>query len=57
MKSLLLLLAAAAFLNSCNTTIGFGRDLRILGEEMEKSSAKRKQGGQPIEPDYGAPVY
>lgn len=57
MKSLLLLLAATAFLNSCNTTIGLGRDLRILGEEMEKSSVKRKQGGQPAESDYGGQVY
>jgi len=57
MKSLLLLFAATAFLTSCNTTIGFGRDLRILGEEMEKSSVKRKPGGQPAAADYGGPVY
>jgi predicted small secreted protein len=57
MKPLLLLIAAAAFLSSCNTTIGLGRDLRILGEEMEKKSAQRKGGGQPAEQNYGGPVY
>lgn len=57
MKLVFALLAAVVFLNSCNTTIGLGRDLRILGEGMEKSSVNRQQGGQTAEPDYGAPVY
>jgi predicted small secreted protein len=57
MKLLLPLLACAMFLGSCNTTIGLGRDLRILGEEMEKSSARRQQN-RAAEPDpYHSPVY
>jgi predicted small secreted protein len=56
MKSLILLAGAALFLSSCNTTIGMGRDLRILGEQMENSSASRKGGGQP-QGAQQAPVY
>ena len=39
MKALLLLATAVAglVLSSCNTAIGFGRDLRLLGENMESS--------------------
>ncbi len=47
-------LAIAAF-SSCNTTVGIGRDMRILGEEMEKAAEARQGGGTE---DYsGAPVY
>ena len=52
------LLAAAAFvtvLSSCNTTIGVGRDMRILGENME-NAANKKQGGGGADTS-GAPVY
>jgi len=56
MRSLLLLALAALFLGSCNTTIGLGRDLRILGEQMETSSSNRKGGGQ-AQGTYQAPVY
>lgn len=44
--------ALACLLGSCNTTIGLGRDMRILGESME-SSAHQKQGGDTS----GAPIY
>jgi predicted small secreted protein len=57
MKSLFLCAAAlliAAF-SSCNTTVGLGRDMRILGEEMEKAAQKGQGGGAD---DYsGAPMY
>lgn len=57
MKALLLLVTAAAglILSSCNTTIGFGRDLRLLGEGMENSANAKKNGGGG-DPS-GAPVY
>ena len=41
------------FSSSCNTTIGLGRDLRLLGEGMESSAQKTRGGGD----DPGAPVY
>ena len=58
MKTLLLLalVSAASVLSSCNTTIGLGRDMRILGENMEKT-ANKTQGGGGEEQTYGAPVY
>ncbi len=43
----------AVFSTSCNTTIGLGRDLRLLGEGMETSAQKTRSGGE----DPGAPVY
>ncbi|MBC7979904.1 MAG: entericidin [Armatimonadetes bacterium] len=46
-------LAASAF-TSCNTTIGLGRDMRILGEGMENSANKQSGGTQDTS---GAPVY
>jgi predicted small secreted protein len=56
MKSLLLMALGVMLLGSCNTTIGMGRDLRILGEQMETSSANRKGGGQ-AQGTHQAPVY
>jgi predicted small secreted protein len=59
MKTLLLLAVAALVsgLTSCNTTIGLGRDMRILGGNMEKA-AEAKQGGDGGGGDTsGAPVY
>ncbi len=40
MKTLLLLLAASGFmvLPSCNTTAGFGQDVRSLGNNIERSA-------------------
>jgi predicted small secreted protein len=58
MKTILLIaaLAATSVLSSCNTTIGLGRDLRILGDGMEKSANKAKGGGDGGDTS-GAPVY
>lgn len=46
-------------LSSCNTTVGLGRDMRILGEQMEKK-ASSAAGGAGATGDYdagGAPIY
>lgn len=40
MKLILFSLATCAFVTSCNTMIGVGRDTRILGETMEKTAEK-----------------
>ncbi|QJE96515.1 hypothetical protein [Luteolibacter luteus] len=47
MKKLLALLAlgAAISLSSCNTAIGFGRDLRLLGTGMENKAHGREWNG------------
>lgn len=57
MKPLLLLAAAALglVLSSCNTAIGFGRDLRLLGEGMETSARNKSGGGE--QQQSGAPIY
>ncbi len=66
MKAILLGIAALTgfALSSCNSTIGLGRDLRILGSEMEKkadSTYNGTDGGSSRggnTKDYGgAPVY
>ncbi len=65
MKAILLSIAALAgfALSSCNTTIGLGRDMRILGTEMEKKAdaTYNGTGGESYDggtQDYGgAPVY
>ncbi len=60
MKATLLLIAAAAglLLSSCNTMIGFGRDMRIGGEGLENAASKANGGGGGGGQDYsGAPVY
>jgi predicted small secreted protein len=36
---------AIAALASCNTTIGLGRDMRVLGAEMEKKADETYNGG------------
>jgi predicted small secreted protein len=48
-----------AFSSSCNTTIGVGRDMRILGENMEHAANKKQQGsgGGEHQDTGGAPVY
>jgi len=48
MKKLLALLALGAVvsLTSCNTAIGFGRDLRLLGTGMENKAHGREWNGQ-----------
>lgn len=63
MKSILLIVVAAAAVlsTSCNTVIGFGRDMRIGGEGLEKTANKAAGGGSSENSggnDYGgAPVY
>jgi len=65
MKTIFLASAAAVLcvLNfSCNTTIGVGRDMRILGENMEHAANKKQQGGgggggSEYQDTGGAPVY
>jgi predicted small secreted protein len=58
MKRILLSVIALAVLPSCNTTIGLGRDMRVLGTEMERKADETYGGGAPTD-DYsgGAPVY
>jgi len=58
MKKFLLFTAAAIglILSSCNTAIGFGRDLRLLGSGMENSANKQAHGGSGGD-QSGAPVY
>ncbi|MCX6878631.1 MAG: entericidin [Verrucomicrobia bacterium] len=60
MKTVLLIaaVAIATGLSSCNTMIGFGRDLRILGDGLENSANKAHSGGTGSSTDTsGAPVY
>jgi len=61
MKTLFLSLAASAFClcTSCNTFIGIGRDLRLLGQSMESTAtgSGKKDGGKQPENQGGAPVY
>ena len=53
MKLVLASILLVISLSSCNTTIGFARDIRQAGEGLEKS-AQGKQGGGA---DTGAPTY
>jgi len=62
MKKLLALLAlcAAVSLTSCNTTIGFGRDLKLLGTGIgNKIQGKTWEGGQQYDSGGGEnlPTY
>ena len=56
MKKLLALLAVLTVtsLTSCNTAIGFGRDMRQLGTMMENKAHGRSadSGGQDTLPTY-----
>lgn len=58
MKVTCLFLAAvfASVMGSCNTMIGLGRDMRIMGEQMENTSNKAR-GQQSVEDPSGAPIY
>ena len=56
----LLVLGAAASLTSCNTTIGFGRDLKLLGTGIgNKIQGKTWEGGQQYDSGGGEnlPTY
>jgi len=55
MKLLLSSLLVAFALTSCNTTIGFARDMRQAGEGLEKAAQGKQSGGGDAE--YGAPTY
>jgi predicted small secreted protein len=44
----------AVLSTACNTTIGLGRDMRILGESMETQAQKTYRGEEDTS---GAPVY
>jgi predicted small secreted protein len=64
MKTTLLtaLTLVAALSSSCNTFIGFGRDMRIAGESMERTAEKASgsgggQSGTDTSSDGGAPIY
>lgn len=67
MKATLLGIAALTgfVLSSCNTTIGLGRDMRILGSEMERKADETYNGPSGADTGYdsggydpgGAPVY
>lgn len=52
MKFLLTTILLAFVVSSCNTTIGFARDLRQAGEGLEKAAQGKSGGG-----DMGAPTY
>ena len=56
--SLIAALVIASLLGSCNTFIGLGRDMKILGDGME-SSANKASGtsGGTDDSSGGAPVY
>ena len=49
-----LLSVLAIFSSACNTTIGLGRDMRILGESMENQAQKTYRGESE---SSAAPVY
>ena len=50
---LISLLIIAFSLTSCNTVIGFARDMRQAGEGLEKAAQGKQTGGG----DLGAPTY
>jgi predicted small secreted protein len=56
MKPLLLIFSVLGLLalNSCNTFIGVGRDIK---EGYQWSARKIQEGNQPPAEEYGAPVY
>ncbi|MCW1922312.1 hypothetical protein OKA05_07085 [Luteolibacter arcticus] len=49
--------AALLTLNSCNTAIGFGRDLRLLGSGMENKAHGRTWSGQDQQQQENLPTY
>jgi predicted small secreted protein len=57
LKTAALGIMALTSLSSCNTAIGLGRDMRVLGTEVEKK-AEQGAGGAGAESQTGAaPVY
>jgi len=57
LKTALLGAIALAVLSSCNTTVGLGRDMRVLGTEMEKKAEQHTSGSDTEYQSGGAPVY
>lgn len=57
LKTSFLYVAALAVLSSCNTTVGLGRDMRVLGTEMEKKAEQQTGGSEAEYQSGGAPVY
>lgn len=57
LKTVSLGIIALAALSSCNTAIGLGRDMRVLGTEVEKKA--EQSGGAATESSQtgAAPVY
>jgi predicted small secreted protein len=55
MKLIVPSLILVFLLSSCNTTIGFARDLRQAGEGLEKAAQGQQGGGGGDE--VGAPTY
>ncbi len=53
---LLIVIATALALNSCNTAIGIGRDTK-QGYEWTKAKIQGTGGGGGSQDSYGAPVY
>lgn len=63
MKSTFIIILAGMglLLSSCNTMIGFGRDMRMGGEGLENTATKAAGGGSGSDSSggdtSGAPVY
>ncbi len=57
MKQLGMGLLAVILLGSCNTTIGISRDLRQLGEGMERKAQGGTFTGEEPEYDENLPTY
>jgi predicted small secreted protein len=57
LKSVALGIIGLVALSSCNTTIGLGRDIRVLGTEMEKKAEQQAGGVGSDQQTGGAPVY
>lgn len=59
MKKLFVLLALGAVvsLSSCNTAIGFGRDMRQLGTGLENKAHGRSWDGQDQASQEALPTY
>lgn len=51
--------STASLLSSCNSVIGFGRDLKLLGGSMESASSnvQNKNSGGGGEEASSAPIY
>ena len=57
LKTVAIGIMALAALSSCNTAIGLGRDMRVLGTEMEKKAEQQTGGGDAEYQSGAAPVY